>query len=277
MTPRDELDALTYDKALRRVQRGAFYLFQKATKYNIDKQLEHEVRRGGMEYLANYPETRKATRSYDQVQLGELELGDRTRFSTVRDDIYVRFLVREKGPEIDEFGRNGEWIPRGCKIYFDAMTKDYVKVVDEYFCWRGEGRFLGDALDRGLYEFLCPNLSYVILDDTGAIRGYAIRAGDPLTHYEFERYVGNSLREVICKLTERTGLYFYDLCCDNIVLDEGRISIIDLESVLPIEWFGKGAEFSLQHLSDIDIGWSIQTKWHSPSWYRDFLMEVTRQ
>lgn len=264
------------DKVFERAQRGAYYLFQKATKYGIDEQLEQELRRQGVEYLTKHPEAQKAANNFDEVRLGDLELEDRTRFSIVRDDIYWRFLVCEKGMEMDTFGRKGQWIPRGCQIYFDAATKDYVKVVDEYFCWRGEGRFLGDALKHGLYDFLCPNLSYVIVDDNSAIRGYAIRAGSPHTHYEFERYVGNSLREVICKLTEGSGLYFYDLCCHNMILDEGRVSIIDLESVLPIEWFGKGIEFSLRHLSDIDIGWPIQTKWHSPRWYRNFLIELTR-
>jgi hypothetical protein len=269
---------MKFDKVFERAQRGAYYLFQKSTKYGIDTQLEQKLRHEGVEYLAKTKHlgTQKAVNNFDKVLLGSLELEDRTRFSIVRDDIYQRFLVSEEGQEMDEFGRKGQWIPRGCQIYFDAATRDYVKVVDEYFCWRGEGRFLGDALKLGMYDFLCPNLSYIIEDDTGALRGYAIRAGKSLTHYEFERYVGISRQEVICKLTESTGLYFYDLSCHNMIIDEGRVSIIDLESVLPIEWFGKGIDFSLRHLSDIDIGWPIQTKWYSPRWYRNFLIELTR-
>jgi hypothetical protein len=265
---------MTRVHVFEKVGQKAYYLFQKATAYGIDEAFERELRHRGAEYLATYAAGRQTGDHVEEVRLEALGVEDRTRFSIVRDDIYVRFLASEAGREMDKFGRKGTWVPRGSKIYYDGVAKDHVKVFDAYFCRRGEGRFLKDALHRGLYDFLCPNLSYVIVDADGVLRGYAIRGGRPLTPYEFERYVGKALRDVICRLTACTGLYFYDLAFHNVILDGDRLSLIDLESVLPVEWFGKGIDFSLRHLSDIDVGWPVQTKWHSPRWYRDFLVDA---
>lgn len=268
---------MTWVNIFEFARRKAYYLFQKATQCGINKDLEKELSRQAAEYLATSMEDRGATRNIDEVRAEDLDLEDRRRYLIFRDDIYVRFLARADGQETDKFGRKGNWVPRGCRVYFDRLTNDYVKVVDDYFCRRGEGRFLQEALNRGLYDFLCPNLRYVILDESGSIGGYAIRKGRQLTQYEFERYVGGSFKAVICKLTERTGLYFYDLTFHNTILDGDRLSFIDIESVLPIEWFGKGTEFSLRQLSNVDIGWSIQMKWYSPRWYRKFLVELNKR
>lgn len=258
------------------VQRKAYYLFQKATGYGIDEALEQDLERQAAAYLAGLPAGPTRFDRIDRVRLGDLDLSDPSRFSIVRDDIYVRFQADPGGTEADRFGRRGAWIPRGCMIHFDRQAQVYVKTFDAYFCRHGEGRFLPDALRRGLYDFLCPALSYLIMDRDETIRGYAIRAGKPLTPYEFERYVGRSLREVIRRLTAQTGLYLNDLVYHNVILADGRLSLIDLESVLPVEWFGRGIEFSRQHLDEIDLGWPIQTKWHSPRWYRAFLTELTQ-
>jgi len=254
------------------VNRRAYYLFQKATRYNIDRTFEQEVRRQATEYMVFLDQFHPGMELTKTVNLENIDIQNSPRFSVVREDIYRRFVAEKNGPERDELGRVGRWIPRGSRIYFDADRKEYLKLFDDYFCRRGEGRFLREALQKGIYHFLCPNLSYIIIDDTGTIRGYAIQEGIPLTPYEFERYVGVGLKDLICELTTRTGLYFYDLVFHNVIRTGNRLSIIDLESVLPISWFGMGVDFSLEHLSEIDIGWPIQTKWRSPRWYHDFLL-----
>lgn len=258
-------------------RKTSYYLLQKTTKWGIDAEIENQLRHQATEYLTATLQGRATSVNIAKVQIKNLDLEDHNRYSLFEDDVYRRFVISKNGNATDEFGRKGNWVPRGCTMFFDHWTKEYVKVFDEYFCQQGVGRFLRDGLNRGLYDFLCPNLSYVIIDDAGLIRGYSIRGGRQLTHYEFERYVSGALREVICRLTERTGLYFYDLTPHNAIVDEGRISLIDMESVLPVEWFGKGIEFSLSHLSEIDIGWPIQRKWYSPKWYRNFLIELSRK
>lgn len=258
-------------------RRKANYFFQKTTGFGIDKQFERELRRQSTKYLTTQLEHIGKTRSYCIVGVGDCDFHDRKRYMIFRDDIYRRFVASENGPETDHFGRRGKWVPRGGVVYFDNRTGEYVKVVDDYFCQRGEGRFLRDALEQGLYDFLCPKLSYVIVDRSDLIRGYAIKGGKQVTPYQFERYVSGSLRELICKLTEITGLYFYDMTFHNVVVHEGMLSFIDLESVLPIEWFGKGEQFSLDHLSEIDIGWSIQEKWRSPIWYWKSVKELSER
>jgi hypothetical protein len=103
-----------------------------------------------------------------------------------------------------------------------------------------------------------------------------VQRGKPLTLFEFERYVNVVLRDLICAVTERSGLYFYDLASHNVIMGNGQLSIIDLESILPVEWYGQGAAFSIAHLPDLDLGWELQRKWRSPRWYRAFLESMRR-
>lgn len=254
--------------------RRSIYLFQKGTGYGLDEAFARDLSRQAEAYLSGKLPGAPPSRFFACVHPSDLNLDDTARFSLVRDDIYRRFEADQSGHEQDRFGRRGYWIPRGSKIYFDAETKDYVKIFNEHFCSRGEGAFLQSALDAGVYDFLCPNLSYIIEDDTGHIYGYAIRKGIPLNLYEFEQYVGGSLRGVICEVTRRSGFYFYDLEFHNVIRSGNRLSLIDLESVLPIEWFGKGIEFAREHLNVVDIGWPLNEKWRSPRWYRDFLVDL---
>ena len=123
-------------------------------------------------------------------------LPERSIAAPFEDVIYRRFVADDQGEEVDDFGRKGLWIPRGCIVYYDRPGRTFVKVFDSYAAINGEARFLQDALDNGLYSFLCPNLDYLIVDENENLRGYAIREGESLTRYEFERYVGGALREV---------------------------------------------------------------------------------
>lgn len=256
------------------VGRRSLYVFQKLTGYGFDTAFEQELSRQAKAYLSCKSEGERFIKTVPRLAPSEIVVADCSRFVLVRDDIYKRFLADESGYDLDHFGRRGYWVPRGSQIFYDRKTSDFVKIFDEHFCSRGEGTFLRAALDAGVYDFLCPNLSYIIQDDNGLIRGYAIREGKPLTLYEFERYVGGALRDVICEVTRRSGFYFYDLEFHNVIRSEGRISLIDLESVLPLGWFGKGIAYAREHLDLIDIGWPLNEKWRSPNWYREFLIKL---
>lgn len=265
---------MTWPRLITFAQRRSIYVFQKITGYGLDEGFARDLSRQAEAYLRGESNERRLSRPFAHIRPSDLDLEDTSRYSLVRDDIYRRFEADERGPEQDRFGRRGSWIPRGSKIYFDSKTNDFVKVFDEHFCSRGEGAFLRSALDAGVYDFLCPNLRYIIQDDAGQIFGYAIRKGAPLNLYEFEHYVGGVLREVICEVTRRTGFYFYDLEFHNVIRSGNRLSLIDLESVLPIEWFGKGMAFAEEHLDVLDIGWPLNEKWRSPKWYRNFLVDL---
>lgn len=265
MTSRDGLGS--------KFQRNLTYVARKTSRSGIDADFEQRLCERAATYLATTGDVDST--GYDVVPLSEIDASVEASFVLVRDDIYRRFVADEGGSETDSFGRRGAWIPRGSMLYLDTRTDWYVKLFDEYFCEHGEGRFLRDALDRNMYEFLCPGLRKVIVDERGTIRGYAIEAGEPLTRYEFERYVGGCLRELVCAVTAFTGLYFNDLEYHNVVRRGDELSFIDLESVLPVEWFGTDTDFASEHLDIIDIGWPIQSKWNSPRWYRRFLKRLT--
>lgn len=257
---------------LRAVGGRLFYLLQRTTGLGFDRAFERHVRLQAEQYLSS--DGAASHRTPPVRKLESLDLENRDRFSVTRGDIYKRFHADRGGSEKDDFGRTGRWIPRGCVTYVDSVSNEHVKIFDEYYCGRGEGRFLPLALERGVYDFLCPGLSYIVEDESGNVRGYAIASGRPLTRFDFERLVGTALRSVICDVTARTGLYFYDLEFHNVVRHGDQLSLIDLESVLPVEWYGEDKEFSIEHLDVVDIGWPIQTKWRSPRWYRAVVHEL---
>lgn len=245
---------------------------QRNTGWGIDKRLEQELRSRAGAFMAQ-PDLGDASQ-ITRRSLKDLDLTVSSRYSLIRDDIYRRFVVADDGPDTDEFGRIGRWIPRGSRIFLDRAEDVYVKVFDEFYCDRGEGRFLPVALDEGIYGFLCPALTYLLEDRDKRLRGYAIRSGRILSLYEFDRYVAGALREAICELTRLSGLYFYDLTFHNFILKDDEISMIDLESVLPLSWYGKDRSFSQQMFQQIDIGYSIQEKFHSPSWYATYIAQL---
>jgi hypothetical protein len=267
---------------LRNIQRSISYLarqslywIQRGTGWGIDESLEETLLEKTTRFLAEGD-----LRKDNQVPTHRLEsivLSDSARFRLIRDDIYQRFVAIDSGIEVDEFGRNGRWVPRGCRIFYDYIEDTYVKVFDKYFCTRGEGRFLPDALERGIYDFLCPALAYLVEDDEGDLRGYAIRSGQVLTPYQFERYVGTGLKDAICEITRRSGLYFYDLIYHNVIRRGDELSFIDLESVLPIDWYGQDKAFSMRMLQYIDIGFPIQDKFLSPAWYARYIEALPEQ
>lgn len=262
----------TAQRAIAFANRRIFYWFQRSTGWRIDRQLEEQLRNRADRFLAQqHPGQVDSVATHLQERF---DFSDSSRYSLVRDDIYRRFVASEDGIESDVFGRQGRWIPRGCRIFLDRTDDVYIKVFDDFFCAQGEGRFLPDALEKGVYDFLCPALAYLIVDNDEQLRGYAIRSGRILSLYEFERYVEVALKDVICEITRETELYFYDLTFHNFILRDGEISLIDLESVLPLSWYGKDMAFSREMFEQVDIGFPIQKKFLSPSWYAKYVEEL---
>jgi hypothetical protein len=253
-------------------KRRALWGIQRSTGWGIDKRLEQKLRSRASAFVAQSDVGNAGQIKTNPIE--DLDFTDSSRYSLIRDDIYRRFVVSEDGPDIDRFGRNGRWIPRGSRIFLDRTEDVYVKIFDEFYCAQGEGRFLPVALEQGIYGFLCPALAYLIEDRNQNLRGYAIRSGRILSLHEFERYVEGALREALCELTRLSGLYFYDLNFHNFIVRHDELSMIDLESVLPLTWFGKDRTFSQQMFQQIDVGYPIQEKFHSPSWYAKYIEQL---
>ena len=68
--------------------------------------------------------------------------------------------------------------------------------------------------------------------------------------------------------------FFYDLTYHNAILRGDEISLIDLESVLPLSGYGKDMTFSMRMIQQIDIGYPVQREFHSPSWYAKYIEEL---
>ncbi len=263
----------TLQRALAYARRRALYWIQRSTGGGIDTRLEQKLSSRAKDFVArpNLDDAGRMTR----CSVDDFDLADVNRFRLIRDDIYRRFIVCDDGPDTDDFGRTGRWIPRGSRVFLDRTEDVYLKIFDEFYCDRGEGRFLPAALDEGIYGFLCPALAYLVEDCDSRLRGYAIRSGRILSLYEFERYVEVALKEAICEISRLSGLYFYDLTFHNFILRDGEISMIDLESVLPLSWFGMDKSFSREMLHQIDVGYPIQEKFHSPAWYATYIEQIT--
>src|SRR5690606_27547063 len=128
---------MTPSRFVKYAQRQSVYLFQRLTGYGIDEAFAHELSEQASAYLKGQADVRRPSLSIPRATRSDLNLDDTSRYTLVRDDIYRRFDANQAGSEIDRFGRRGQWIPRGSKIYFDTETKDFVKVFDEHFCTRG--------------------------------------------------------------------------------------------------------------------------------------------
>lgn len=255
-----------YQSAIREV----IYRTQQITNKPLDRELEDSLRKKIAVYFSSsyVPKTPK------KILFTEIKIDNTERFLLYRGERYQRFSTSKSGSSTDSFGRKGDWIDRGVRLFYDKKKKEYIKLFDEYFCKHGEGYFLEEAFNKGFYDFLCPHLQNILVDVNGHIRGYSIREGRSLTKYEFDFYISGLLEDVICHKTKETGLYLNDLIFHNVIVGDNCISIIDLESILPVEWFGKNNDFAYQQLDKIDVGLAVQKKFQSPKWYSQYIKNL---
>lgn len=263
-------------KAQQKIGKAVLYTLQKTIKWQFDQNIEQALRDWAHQIL-DHDHLFAEEPHWQQISLEDIDLEDKRRYSLFQIDIdKKRFSIDLLGEDIDYFGRKGTWIPRGTRIFYDKVDKTFLKIFEPYSADKGEAHFLEHALKSGLYDNLCPHLVATIKDSTGNFRGYIIKEGRTLTLYEFQRYIKSAMGELICAITKKTGYYFYDLFSGNVILLDGKISFIDLESILPIDWYGQDTSFAKNHLHEIDLGWEIQTKFASPKWYSDFLKDLKK-
>ena len=255
----------------KKIKKVGLYTLQKTTSYRYDTAFEKVLESQVKQWLSQ-PMTSPCEPSSRSIE--SFNFSDTERFSEFHYDPHKTFMFSPDGPELDEFGRPGRWQARGVRFFRDRIKERYIKLFPKSFTANGEGRFIEDALRSGFYAQLCPLFEFLVRDQDGAVIGYAIRAGRELTAYEFERYVDHIMRPLVCRATEESGFYYHDLIDHNVIIRDGVISLIDIESVLPIEWFGKDAAFPTTQFDLVDVGWPLHTKWQSPDWYGDLIRRL---
>ena len=137
-------------------------------------------------------------------------------------------VIRDKYNRIDEMGVN-----HGRSIYHDSENKLYYKIFHRDYCRRNNFEL---AIRKDFFKDLAPGLKDLIEDD-GDIIGYVTEEGNILSNSEFDNYlIPAEFKEKLFDSIRKTNLFFYDFVPSNIIiLEDGRFSLIDLESVYEIK------------------------------------------
>jgi len=157
-------------------------------------------------------------------------------------------IIRDKYNRIDESGIN-----HGRSIYYDEKNKLYYKLFHKDYIRRTNFEL---AIKLNFFDGLTPALTELITDNDMVV-GYVSKAGQVLSNNEFDEHlVPDDFKVKIMKRIKETGLFFYDLVPSNIIkLDDGQLSLIDLESVYEIKDFyemrNHNAKVKPQFLHDV--------------------------
>ena len=132
---------------------------------------------------------------------------------------------------LDKTGRVIEGVNHGRKVTTDGVF--YYKTFDDEYCRKNN--FI-KAFNSGFFEDLVPAFDSLIKKDDEII-GYKMRVGTQLSNSEFDfNSIPDDFYQKLLTITKKTKLFFYDLVPTNIIITEdGNLSLIDLESVYPIE------------------------------------------
>jgi len=133
-------------------------------------------------------------------------------------------VIRNTYDRIDATGVN-----HGRAIYFDSKKNLYYKIFHKDYV-RGEN--FEKALSIGFFEGMTPALESVIYDDNIVV-GYVSMGGKILSDSEFDiDLIPDGFTEKLLDKIKETKMFFYDFVPSNIIrLDDGQLSLIDLESV----------------------------------------------
>ncbi len=147
------------------------------------------------------------------IQLSEV---NKMEFDSVRDK--MDRVVKTKANNEECHGRS---------VYRDKKNKLYYKVFNKDFVRRQN--FI-DALKVGFYDRLSPALVGIIYDGDD-IMGYVTTAGEIA---DFKR-AKKEMMKIMVEVIKETNFFYFDFVEANIiVLEDGQMSLVDLESVLGI-------------------------------------------
>ena len=138
--------------------------------------------------------------------------------------------IRDKYNRIDDMGVN-----HGRAIYYDRENDLYYKIFHKDYVRRTNFEI---AIEKNFFDGLIPALVSLIVDGDDIV-GYVSKAGQVLSNNEFDEHlIPDDFKVKIMQRIKETGLFFYDLVPSNIIkLDDGQVSLIDLESVYEIKDF----------------------------------------
>ena len=138
---------------------------------------------------------------------------------TMEQDSYE--VVLNKAGRVVDGINHGRTVLRGDGVYYKIFDKDYCR----------RENFI-KALEAGFFEEVAPALQSLIVDGDDVV-GYVTKAGEQLGS-EFDRVPEPFYRKVLA-CVDVTNMFFYDLVASNIIIIDGRISLIDLESVYDLD------------------------------------------
>ena len=135
--------------------------------------------------------------------------------------------IRDKYNRIDDKGVN-----HGRAIYYDRENDLYYKIFHKDYVRRANFEM---AIKKNFFDGLIPALVSLITDGDDIV-GYVSKAGQVLSDNEFDTHlIPNEFTEKLINKIKDTDLFFYDFVPSNIIrLDDGQLSLIDLESVYEI-------------------------------------------
>jgi len=133
---------------------------------------------------------------------------------------------------LDKTGRVVDGINHGRKVTTDG--KYFYKTFDKDYCRRDN--FI-KAYEAGFFDELAPAFDSLIVDSSDNIIGYKMKVGKPLSNSEFDfNAIPKDFYNKLLKITKEKKLFFYDFVPINIIItDNGQPSLIDLESVYPLD------------------------------------------
>ena len=131
----------------------------------------------------------------------------------------------------DKYTRVVDGISHGRAIYLDHQTQLYYKIFHPDYCRINNFR---KAIEANFFDGLAPALTDLIYDSDKLV-GYVTKAGPLLSANEFDYHlIPQDFFRILTNRIKESGMFFYDLVPHNIILIDGKPSLIDLESVYDI-------------------------------------------
>ena len=140
----------------------------------------------------------------EKIKLKDIDLGS------------LGVILNKAGRVVDGVN-HGRMVLKGDGVYYKIFDKDYCR--RENFV---------KALEAGFFEEVAPALQSLIVDGDDIV-GYVTKAGEQLGS-EFDK-VPEPFYQKMLACVDVTNMFFYDLVASNLITIDGRISLIDLESV----------------------------------------------
>jgi len=129
-------------------------------------------------------------------------------------------ILNKAGRVVDGIN-HGRMVLKGDGVYY--------KIFDKEYCRREN---FVKALEAGFFDEVAPALQSLIVDGVDIV-GYVTKAGEQLGS-EFDR-VPEPFYQKMLACVDVTNMFFYDLVASNLITIDGRISLIDLESVYDLD------------------------------------------